>query len=70
MRWDLYVAVMLFFVIDVVDVNEAVWQLPCEQRERDDGRSLIRCCPASRLRERLTWIKKNVVCINSTAWMN
>lgn len=33
MRWDLYVAVMLFFVIDVVDVNEASWQLPCEQRE-------------------------------------
>lgn len=33
MRWDLYIAVMLFFVIDVVDVNEAAWQLPCEQRE-------------------------------------
>lgn len=32
-RWDLYTAVMSFFVIDVVDVNEAAWQLPCEQRE-------------------------------------
>lgn len=30
---DLYIAVMLFFVIDVVDVNEAAWQLHCEQRE-------------------------------------
>lgn len=34
-RWDLLCScnVVFFFVIDVVDVNEAVWQLPCEQRE-------------------------------------
>lgn len=24
---------VVFFIIDVVDVNEASWQLPCEQRE-------------------------------------